>query len=193
MGTWVNRSLVTLGVALLVVIVANVVDAILRLTPNDRARLIVEALWSIGALASVAALVVWVSRPRDFSKIVVAVATAATPLSAAALYSAYRVQIAHERQFNIFWQEPAVIEQHLLRQTPFGTSQESVVRWLQDRATALRLDRDVALRHPSANEIDGVVDIYQGEPFVVWVGGIYSFDASHRLIAIKVRKWADAP
>lgn len=38
--------------------------------------------------------------------------------------------VASQFAFNVWWQSPQRIEQHLLSETPLGTAQDVVVRWL---------------------------------------------------------------
>jgi len=189
-GSWLRRSLIVIGVGLLVAIIVEAIVFVLVFTPEDRARLISRVLWVMGVFMGIAAWRAWTSVPRDVQKVVVAVAATTVFVAAAGIYSSFEAQVAYERQFNIYWQEPNVIEQYLLDQTPVGTSEESVITWLQNRGKALR--RNLAIQHPSPNQIEGVVDIYQGRPFAIWVTANYTFDDSHRLVTIKVTKKADA-
>jgi hypothetical protein len=192
MRGWMLRSIEVLVAGVAVAVAALLLFTFAVLKTHARSTATANILWSAGIIVTIGAVVLIVSGTRREFR-VLAVMIAAIGLGAAGLYQYNFARIAREQRSNVWWQEASGIEQYLLRQTPIGTSEERVVNWLQGRAVALNLNRDVAIRRSSANQIDAVVNIYTEDIFQVWVSGVYTFDASHGLIAIKVTKHVDAP
>jgi hypothetical protein len=193
MNLWLARSLKLVAAALFIVFVAGFIAVVIMLeTPLDREAATANVLWLVAFGAGIISLgvVIKLKGRRDLQAAMIV--AAAIPIFAAGLFQQEVTRIARERKSNIWWQEPSVIEQFLLQQTPVGTPEPRVVSWLEGHAHALGRDPNIVIRRLSTTEVDGVVSVYPGVVFQVWVSAVYTFDATHRLVSIRVTKRADA-
>jgi hypothetical protein len=193
MNLWLARSLKLVAAALFIVFVAGFIAVVIMLeTPLDREAATANVLWLVAFGAGIISLgvVIKLKGRRDLQAAMIV--AAAIPIFAAGLFQQEVTRIARERKSNIWWQEPSVIEQFLLQQTPVGTPEPRVVSWLEGQAHALGRDPNIVIRRLSTTEVDGVVSVYPGVVFQVWVSAVYTFDATHRLVSIRVTKRADA-
>ena len=99
-----------------------------------------------------------------------------------------------QRTFNVWWQPPKAIEAYLLVRTPLGTSEGAVLEWLHARGVTPDVSKDPIMVS------DGLPDQIRGTTrfecslqrhwfvFSEQVVAFYTFDASGRLVYIRVEK-----
>lgn len=107
--------------------------------------------------------------------------------------------VASQFAFNVWWQSPQRIEQHLLSETPLGTSQDVVVRWLASHAVSQTevVLADVSPDHSyplsSAHGTAFLRAVVHKEPIIGDViTAFYVFNDAGALVSLRVRREHDS-
>ncbi len=98
----------------------------------------------------------------------------------------------------VYWRGPEHIEAHLLERTPLGTSESDVLDWLSERSPHYSHRRiplkpgegSIPTRIGGSSFVHALIAQYRA-PLHVSVEVSYVFDASARLVEIRVRKTVD--
>ena len=115
----------------------------------------------------------------------------------------------YQRSTNVWWQPDGVIQRYILQQTPIGTDEQGVHRWLAGQHAERRVDRVDAQALLERSRATGtpLPDAEHTPRDLVWVGyelhhhGFlfethviveYNFDSSNRLRGVRVLHFADS-
>jgi hypothetical protein len=186
-----------IGVAPLVVGIVCLAVAVWLLVVYFDSGLAVLAGWTNGIIVAAGVWLLLQATPTWAQTVAAA--------SCAAVIIIGSEQVSYERRFNVWWQEPPLIEPYLRSQTPLGATEQQVVDWSHEHATVQpnvawsQVNRATIQRNSDypLSTTGGAAFIQSAlhhEPraadsvqICLGCGRLYTFDTEGRLVDVRVR------